>query len=327
MRAILPLAGIGSRLRPHTHTLPKSLVPVAGKPILGHILDRLIPVGVDEVILVVGQMGEKIVDYVSSNYDLVVRVVNQEERRGLGHAVYLAHEHANRSEPILIVLGDTIFDADLKSVLSRKTSALGVKRVENPQSFGVVSLDGDRIVDLVEKPAKPPTDLAVVGVYYITNTGLLFDSLRYIIEQGITLKGEYQLTDALRRMINQGETIGVFPVDNWFDCGNPDSLLATNRYMLEGDGKVETVLENTVVIPPVHIARTAKVSNSVIGPYVSIADHAVVEFCLIRDSIVNEGAVVQHITLDNSLIGHNASVKGLYTKLNIGDSSQIISGT
>ncbi len=327
MRAILPLAGIGSRLRPHTHTLPKSLVPVAGKPILGHILDRLIPVGVDEVILIVGQMGEMIVDYVSRNYDLVVRVVNQEERRGLGHAVYLSREHVDRREPILIVLGDTIFEADLQSVVGSKNSSLGVKSVPNPQSFGVVSLDGDRITDLVEKPANPPSNLAVVGVYYITNTGLLFDCLEYIIEQGITLKGEFQLTDALRRMIRQGETMGVFPVDNWFDCGNPDSLLATNRHLLDRNGSVQAVVENTVVIPPVHISNTAKVSNSVVGPYVSIADHAVVTDCLIKDAILNEGAVVTDITLTSSLIGHNATVKGRYTQVNIGDSSQIISGT
>ncbi|NLV90999.1 MAG: NTP transferase domain-containing protein [Firmicutes bacterium] len=327
MRAILPLAGIGSRLRPHTHTLPKSLVPVAGKPILGHILDRLIPVGVSEVVLIVGQMGDMIVDYVSENYNFVVRVVNQEERRGLGHAVYLSREHVDPAEPVLIVLGDTIVEADLAAVVRSPHSVLGVREVDNPQSFGVVSLEGDRIADLVEKPANPPSNLAVVGVYYIKNTALLLNCLEYIIDQGITLKGEFQLTDALRRMIKLGEPMGVFPVESWFDCGNPESLLATNRYLLDRDGAVSAPLQNTVVIPPVHIARTARVANSVVGPYVSVADHAVVENCLIRDSILNEGAVVRDITLDGSLIGHNAVVTGRYTKLNIGDSSEIISGS
>lgn len=326
LRAVLPLAGIGSRLRPHTHTLPKSLVPVAGKPILGHILDKLVPLGVNEVILIVGHMGDMIVDYVDQNYDLVIRVVHQEERRGLGHAVYLAKEHANPAEPILIVLGDTIFDADLGPVLSGEYSAIGVKHVERPQSFGVVSLQGERIVDLVEKPANPPSNLAVVGVYYIRETSLLFESLEYIIDQGITLKGEFQLTDALRRMIHMGVEMRTFPVDDWFDCGNPESLLATNRHLLAEDGKVQAVVENTIIIPPVHIARSAKVSNSVIGPYVSIADDAVIEFCLIRDSIVNAGAEVHTIALDGSVIGHKAVVKGRFTKLNIGDSSEIITG-
>lgn len=326
MRAILPLAGIGTRLRPHTHTLPKSLVPVAGKPILGHILDKLIPLGVDEVVLIVGYLGEMIVDYVAENYDLVVRVVRQEERLGLGHAIYLAREHVKNDEPVLIVLGDTIFEADLVPVLNDKYSAIGVKHVERPQSFGVVSLEGDRIVDLVEKPAKPPSNLAVVGVYYIRETNLLFESLEYIITQGITLKGEYQLTDALRRMIHLGVEMRTFPIEEWFDCGNPESLLATNRHLLAENGKVQAIVENTIIIPPVHIAQSAKVSNSVIGPYVSIADGAEIEFCLIRDSIVNEGAKVRTIALDGSVIGHKAVVQGRFTKLNIGDSSQIITG-
>ena len=156
-----------------------------------------------------------IVDYVAENYDLVVRVVRQEERLGLGHAIYLAREHVKNDEPVLIVLGDTIFEADLVPVLNDKYSAIGVKHVERPQSFGVVSLEGDRIVDLVEKPAKPPSNLAVVGVYDIyRETNLLFESLEYIITQGITLKGEYQLTDALRRMIHLGVEMRISPSKN-----------------------------------------------------------------------------------------------------------------
>ena len=167
-------------------------------------------------------------------------------------------------------------------------------------------MEGDRIADLVEKPANPPSNLAVVGVYYIKNTALLLNCLEYIIDQGITLKGEFQLTDALRRMIKLGEPMGVFPVESWFDCGNPESLLATNRYLLDRDGAVSAPLQNTVVIPPVHIARTARVANSVVGPYVSVADHAVVENCLIRD--INEAQlwdyrwVLSDVTL-SSLVG------------------------
>ena len=173
MKAILPVAGVGSRLRPHTHTVPKALVHVAGKPILGHILDSLRPAGIDEVVLVVGYLGEKVVDYVQGTYDLKVQVVEQEERLGLGHAIWLTKDCVKPGEPILIVLGDTIVEADLASVLQRGVTAIGVREVDNPSSFGVVELEGSRIVRLIEKPEDPPTNLAVVGVYYITNSALL----------------------------------------------------------------------------------------------------------------------------------------------------------
>lgn len=325
MKAILPVAGIGSRLRPHTHTLPKALVHVAGKPILGHILDSLLPVGVDEVVLVVGYFGEKIVDYVQNNYALKVRVVDQEERLGLGHAIFLARDHVEETESVLIVLGDTIVTADLATVLRRGVSAIGVKEVDNPSNFGVVQLEGNRIVRLVEKPADPPTNLAVVGVYYIANSGLLFDSLETIIQQNIKVGGEFQLTDALQRMIDAGETMEMFPVEDWLDCGNPDTLLATNRQLLAEKGNGHTVnLPGVIIIPPVYIDPAAEFDNCIIGPYVSVASGARISNALIRDSIVNEGALVQDILLERSLIGEKAVVQGRFSRLNIGDSSQII---
>ncbi|NMB46994.1 MAG: NTP transferase domain-containing protein, partial [Firmicutes bacterium] len=223
MKAILPVAGVGSRLRPQTHTVPKALVHVAGKPILGHILDSLQPTGIDEVVLVVGYLGEKIVDYVKSTYDLRVQVVEQEERLGLGHAIFLTRECIQADEPVLIVLGDTIVQADLRSVLQRRTTAIGVREVDHPSNFGVVQLEGNRITKLIEKPKEPPTNLAVVGVYYIENSDLLFRSLAGIIEEDIRMGGEFQLTDGLQRMIDHGEPMEVFNVEDWLDCGNPET--------------------------------------------------------------------------------------------------------
>lgn len=320
----MPVAGIGSRLRPHTHTTPKALVHVAGKPILGHILDALIPVGVDEVVLVVGHLGSKIVSYVKEHYDVRVHVVEQKEPKGLGHAIYVAREAVKEPEPILIVLGDTIFQADLKSALSRGRSTLGVARVSDPRNFGVVELDGERIVRLVEKPQDPPSDLAIVGVYYLKDSSRLYEALEHVVTSGIRSRGEIQLTDALQVMVSRGEEMTTFPVDVWLDCGSPESLLETNRRLLEQRSTAPVKPESgVIIIPPVYIAPSAVVRHSIIGPHVSIADDAVVERAVVRHSIINQGAHVEEILLADSIIGERAVVGGNYTRLNVGDSSEM----
>ena len=324
MKAILPVAGVGSRLRPHTHTTPKALVHVAGKPILGHILDSLQPAGVDEVVLVVGYLGDQIVDYVKKTYDLKVQVVEQEERLGLGHAIYLTKDCVEVGEPVLIVLGDTIVQADLASVLDRGVTAIGVREVDNPSSFGIVQLEGQRIQKLVEKPEDPPTNLAVVGVYYIQNSSTLFSSLEQIIAQDIRTGGELQLTDGLQKMIDGGESMEVFTVEDWLDCGTPETLLATNRHLLAANGYVPfQQRRDVIVIPPVYIDSDADLENCIVGPYVSIAAGAQVSNALVRDSIINEGAYVADLLLEKSLVGHRAVVQGRFSRLNIGDSSEI----
>jgi len=324
MKAILPVAGVGTRLRPHTHTQPKTLVHVAGKPILGHILDRLLPVGVDEVVLIVGQWGDRVVEYVQGAYpQFKVTAIEQAERKGLGHAVYLAREAVPPEEPVLIVLGDTIFQADLKAALQPGRSTIGVRRVADPRQFGVVELDGDRVRRLVEKPANPPSDLAVVGVYYLRKSGLLFDCLQEIIDAGIRVKGEYQLTDGLQLMIEKGEPLYTFPVENWWDCGNPETLLKTNRDLLILLEPPVAEIPGSIVIPPVVIEEGAVINNSIIGPYVSVAAGAEITDAIVRDSIINEGACVSEVLLEGSLIGHKATVRGSFTRVNIGDSSSM----
>lgn len=325
MKAILPVAGVGTRLRPLTHTTPKALVHVAGKPILGHILDALVPLGVDEVVLVVGHLGEQIVNYVRTAYPLKVRFVEQPDRQGLGHAVYLAKDEVPNDEPVLIVLGDTIFGADLSTVLSSGRSAIGVHEVPDPKRFGVVEMQGDRIMRLVEKPAVPPSNLAIVGVYYLRSSQHLFAALQSIIDRDIKVKGEYQLTDALQLMIEQGEDMGLFKVDDWLDCGNPETLLSTNKFILDQDNGSAQHMEcsDCIVIPPVYISPSAKVCHSIIGPHVSIADGAHVEQSIIRNSIVNRDAQVVNVLLTDSIIGEHAALGGTYTRVNVGDSSDI----
>jgi len=321
MRAIIPVAGVGSRLRPHTYTLPKVLLNVAGKPILGHILDTLQQQGITEATIIVGYMGHLVEDYVRSHYGLKVDFVYQEERLGLGHSIWIAR-HTIGNDPILIILGDTIFDVDLSLAVNQETSSVGVRSVEDPRRFGVVEMNGNTITKLVEKPDHPPSNLALVGLYCIKNTGLLKECLNRLITENIRTRNEYQLTDALQMMIDRGEKISTFHVEGWYDCGKPETMLSTNRYLLEHFPSTVTI-QDTVIVPPVFIAPTAKIKHSVIGPFTTIAENAEVTDSIVRDSIIGDNAIVSASVLDQSIIGNSAIVRGTFSKLNVGDSSEI----
>jgi glucose-1-phosphate thymidylyltransferase len=322
MRAIIPVAGVGSRLRPHTFTLPKVLLNVAGKPILGHILDKIIGEGIREGTIVVGHMSDMIKEYVSRAYpSFRADYVEQDERLGLGHAIYLSRNMMN-AEPVLIILGDTIFDVDLGPVLRQKYSSLGVKMVDDPRRFGVAETQNGSIIRLVEKPERPVSNLAVVGLYYIHNPRLLVSCLNEIVAKNIRTKGEYQLTDALQMMIERGEVMKTFMVDGWYDCGKPETLLSTNRALLEKKSTSRQV-EGVVVIDPVYIAPSAKLTSCVIGPFTSVGEGSSISESIVRNSIIGEEAQVHRSLLDNSIVGSGAAVTGNYNRVNVGDSSEV----
>lgn len=323
MKAIIPVAGIGTRLRPHTHTIPKALVQVAGKPILGHILDELTPLGIREAVLVTGYMGERVESYVGEAYPgLGVCYVHQEERLGLGHAIHLA-ERCIDEGPVLIVLGDTVVTADFSALVGGGRTLIGVKEVEDPERFGVVEVEDGTVKSLVEKPDVPPSNLAIVGLYYIANAPLLFECLRKVIERDIRTKGEYQLTDALILMLERGEDMGTFPVEGWHDCGLPETLLETNRFLLERSGGNGGDFPGSILVPPVSIDPSAVIERSVVGPYVSVAAGSRICDSVVKDSILNANATVERSLLAKSLVGEGAVVRGNYRKLNVGDSSEI----
>ena len=323
MKAIIPAAGIGTRLRPHTYTLPKALLYVAGKPIIAHILDDIVPLKPSRFVLIVGYKGELIETFVKQHYPtLPVDFVFQEERRGIGHAVDLARNVANGDEPLLIVLGDTIIKTNLKAVVAEKTNVLGVKEVEDPRRFGVCEVTGNRITRVVEKPVDPPSNLALVGLYYLQNGAALFDAVRHNIERNVTTNNEYQITDALQLMIERGEVFTPFVIDEWFDCGKPEAMLETNRKLLKNAPGARPI-EGSIVIPPVSISPSAEIINSIVGPYVSIADRVVIHSSVVRDSVLSEGAMVTDALLESSLIGANAVIRGGFKKLDVGDSSEI----
>ncbi len=325
MKVIVPVAGKGTRLRPHTHTKPKCLVRVAGKPILGHLLDRIRALPVEELILVIDpdESNEaSIRQFVEPSAPAPVRYVRQTELRGPAHAIFLACDFIDRE--VLIIFNDTLFDADLSQIGTHQGDGIiWVKEVEDPRRFGLVVTEGPRIIGLVEKPEVPPSNLAMIGMYYLKDGPALMERIERVMREGRTVKGEFYLPDPLQLMLDEGYRLEAAPVQGWYDCGTIDALLDTNRILLENGHQRDAATIDSVIIPPVCIEEGAHIRRSVIGPYVSIASQAVIEHSIVHDSIINEGAIVKDALLQRSLIGEHAFVKGGYKHLNVGDSSTI----
>jgi glucose-1-phosphate thymidylyltransferase len=324
MRVVIPLAGFGTRLRPHTYTKPKPLVNVAGKPVLGHILDKLLGLDVEEMVFVTGYLGDQIEAYVRSNYHFPARFVEQKELLGQAHAIWLARDYMHG--PVLIVFVDTIFETDLTALHREEADGvLYVKEVDDPRRFGVAIVENGRITRLVEKPASFEHRLAVIGVYWVREGADLISAIEELMAKEIKTHGEYFLADAFQIMIDRGCRFVARQTEVWEDCGKPETVLHTNRYLLEHghDNIPSAKIQNNVIVPPVHIAASARIVNSIVGPYVTIAAKASVVNSVIRDSIIDEGATIENTMLDGSLIGKSALVRGRYLKLNVGDSSQV----
>lgn len=328
MKAIIPVAGAGTNLRPHTYTQPKPLIPVAGKPIIAFIIDQLKEAGVNEFIFVIGYLGEKIRHYVEQNYPgIEARFVHQETRKGLGHAIWMTRDLTAGDEELVIILGDTIVDVDLRAFLSVEHSCLGIKKVNDPRKFGVVELDEDGFISrVVEKPSIPKSNLAIVGLYKIKEATQLLDSLDKIIAEEQTTHGEYQLTDAIMRMISQGTKFVTREVNNWFDCGKKEILLETNATLLDRNPPPQDnlpVMTNTIVVPPVSIGKDCDICNSIIGPHVSIGNNTRINASIIRDSIIGGYTTIDEVVLYHSIVGHDAAIRGMKRSLNIGDNTEI----
>ena len=306
---------------------PKALIPIAGKTILSFIVDQLKDAGIDEFIFIVGYLGEKIQDYVLENYpQLKTHFVFQNERHGTGHAIELTKAIVGDDE-VFVVLGDTICEYDIKEVLNSPYSMLGIKKVDDPRDFGVASIGEDGFIDqLVEKPAIPKSNMALVGLYKIKETNFLFECLHTLFLKSGHVNGEYNLTDALDCMIKKGAKFQSFKVKNWFDCGKKETLLESNATLLKkfgGNTDYNHQYINTIIIPPVSIAAGCDISNSIIGPHVAIGANTSIKHSIVRESIIGSYTNLFEVVLDNSLIGSDASVKGLSRSLNIGDNTEI----
>jgi glucose-1-phosphate thymidylyltransferase len=328
MKIVIPTAGYGTRLRPHTWSKPKPLVTVAGKPVLGHVLDMFaqIPV-IDEIVFIVGYLGEQIEAYVEEAYpQYQCRYVVQEELIGQSHAIWLARH--GLSGPMLMVFVDTLIETDLSKLQDEEVEAIGwVKEVPDPRRFGVAEVGKNGWVrQLIEKPQDMSNNLAVVGFYYFKAAERLIEAIEEQMERQTQLKGEYFLADAINIMLEDGLKMRVHSVEVWNDCGKPDALLATNRYLLDhsrDNSQDASERKGIVIVPPVYIDPTTKVQESVIGPYVSIGSGCVVQHSLIQDSIIDNNSQIIDASLIQSLIGREARVVGQQRSLNIGDSSEI----
>lgn len=319
---------MGARLRPHTHTQPKALVPVAGKAILGHIIERLQTTGITQFVFVVGYLGEKIMHYVQRKYpNIQAEFVVQQPREGLGHALWAARETFRNEDSVLIQLGDTIVDVDMQQLMQSEHTMLGVKMVKTPSMFGIADIDRfGFITKVVEKPKIPKSNFALVGLYKIAHPAKLAEALEYIIDHDIRTQNEHHLTDALMHMIETGEQMVPLTVDHWFDCGRKETLLQANATLLnrpEFKRADYPEFPNTIIIPPVSIGKGVQISNSIVGPNVAIGESAILNYTIVRNSIIGGYAELGYAVLEDSLVGSDSSLKGLSQRLNIGDSTEI----
>jgi len=325
MKVIIPLAGKGTRLRPHTHITPKPMLKIAGKPVIDYVMEDLERLGnVEQVIYITGHLKEKVEEYARAKYPFDAVFIEQKVQDGTAGAVALARDYVD--QPVFIIFVDTIFDADL-SVVNR-TDADGiiwVKTVEDYQRFGVVVTDQDgNMTKIVEKPSTPISKRANIGLYYIRNWKLLYEGIDWTLRQPKN-KGEYYLTDAYQYMIDHGAKIKVIDVEGWYDAGEQGTLLETNRIMLEkGRARRPSTLPASVrVIDPVYIEDDVVMAEATIGPNVAIGAGSRLEGSELRDTIVGSGSTVTNSSLTNSLIGDAAVVEGVRGQINVSDHSVV----
>ncbi len=328
MKIVIPMAGFGTRMRPHTWSKPKPLISVAGKPIVGHVLDMFSTLpDIDEIVFIVGYLGEQIEEYVSEVYpELSARYVIQEEMLGQSHAIWLARE--GLAGPMCMVFVDTLLEIDLSPLPNEKAGAVTwVKEVEDPRRFGVTEVGEDGWVRrLVEKPDDMSNNLALAGFYYFEKAENLISAIEKQMEQGDQLGGEFYLADAINIMLEEGLKMRVEIVQVWKDCGKPDALLETNRYLLDNgrDNTAEAQLrDGTLFIPPVFIHPSAEISQAVIGPHVSVGSGCVIHHSVIQDSIIENETTIENTLLSESIVGRDARITGRIKMLNIGDTSRV----
>ncbi len=327
MKVILPVAGKGTRLRPHTHTKAKSLVHVAGKTVLEHIISRLVPLAVAEFIFIIDENGSQIQNFMNEKFPtLTCSFITQNERKGPAHAVWLADSHISAGDDLLIVFNDTIFEANLGRIPRLCGDCDGLiysKEVDDYQRFGVNVVEDEFIVNMIEKPDTPVSRLAQVGLYYLKDGKRFMSYLADTINDGDMVKGEFYLPAVFMRMIKDGCRLKAPEIDAWLDCGKPETILETNAYLLKGRHHIHGDAYNCVFIEPVHIERGVILRDCVLGPNVSVAAGSVVERSIIRNSIINGSSVVRNMVLNDTILGDSVHLISSARKMNIGDHSLI----
>ncbi|MCH2489936.1 MAG: nucleotidyltransferase [Flavobacteriales bacterium] len=337
MKIIVPMAGRGSRLRPHTLTVPKPLIPVAGKPIVHRLVSEIVSIldeKIDEIAFILGDpafFGEEVVESLTElaeGLGAKASIYRQLEPKGTGHAIMCAEP--SLEGPAVIAYADTLIKADF-SLDKEADSVIWTKKVKNPEAYGVVNLnERDEIVELVEKPTEFVSDQAVIGIYYFKDVGVLKNELQYVLDNNIIHGGEYQINDGIKRMLADGKVFKTGTVEEWMDCGNKEVTVETNRKMLgflaESGATLISEKSNTqqaTIVPPCYIGDNVLLKNSTVGPYVSIGNGTIIENSNVKNSIIQSQSVVKNATLDNAMIGNHATFDGNFTNVSIGDYSEL----
>ena len=325
MDIILPVAGFGTRLRPQTWSKPKPLVSVAGKPILAHVLDRVMPYHPDQVTFITGPMGDQIEAWARTELPVPSTFREQPEMLGQCDAILRARPDVPDDHSALIVFPDAIFEGDFSPVLDLDAdAAMFTKTVEDPSALGIAVVEGDRITKLIEKPKEPISNLAVIGIYFVKRMGDLYDAIEEQIRRGIMIKGEYFIADAFQIMIDNGKKVVWLPVTDWEDCGNPEVLLATNQFLLNQHPGENEQRGTATIIAPSAVAADATLERCVIGPYASIGAGATIRDAVVRDAIIEDAATITDTIVAHSVIGRKANVSGAARRLNVGDNSELV---
>jgi len=330
MKAIIPLAGKGTRLRPHTLTTPKPLVQVAGRPVMSYILDDLLKLGIDEVVFVVGYLGDVVREYIATEYpQLRAHYVVQEVQDGTAGAIALAEPFVD--EDVLILFVDTLFDAELSLAATLDSSWSGIiwaKEVDDYQRFGVILTDPDGAMrQIVEKPSEPVSRLANIGLYYIRDWKLLFEGIHHVLAQPSGPGKEFYLTDAFQYMVDQGARIRTAPVGGWYDCGKLDTLLETNAHLLEttrGGIAPDAVFEEAELEGALRIEEGVSIFGSAIGPHVTLGRGARLEGSALRNCMIGEGAVLEGCELHDSVVGAHSVLRGVRGQVSLGPYSELL---
>ncbi len=322
MDVILPVAGLGTRLRPQTWTKPKPLVSVAGKPMLEHVLDRVLPLDPAKVVFITGFLGDQIESWARANLDVPVAFVEQPEMRGQTDAILRTQDIVTGDA--LILFPDMLFEADFSPMRDVAADVvMFTKEVEDPSALGIAVVEDGRIVRLIEKPQEPISNLAVIGNYYVRPMTDLYTPIEEQMRRGLSLKNEYFIADAIQLMIDAGARVVPMPVTEWEDCGNAETLLGTNRYLLRKQNPDVSARDGSVVVAPSFVAADAVIDHSVVGPYASIGPGVTVRDSIVRDSIIEERAQISGALLDGSIVGRRASISGLARGLNVGDDAVV----
>lgn len=322
MDVILPVAGLGSRLRPQTWTKPKPLVSVAGKAMLAHVIDRVLPIDPDSIIFITGFLGNQIESWARETLDVPLAFVEQPVMRGQTDAILQARELA--AKDALILFPDMLFEADFSGLAETDADVvMYTKVVEDPSALGVAVVEGDRITRLVEKPQELISNLAVIGIYYFKDMNALYSAIEDQMARGISLKNEYFIADAIQIMIDRGAKVVPRTVTAWEDSGSVENLLGTNRYILDRMTTSTPVSETSIIVEPSIVADDAILEYSIVGPYASIGAGAVVRNSRIQNCVLEDQAFVEDSRLDASIVGRRARVIGLSGSVNIGDDGSV----